>query len=136
MAIPARLLRLLLAYPQLVAEVEAQEWECLRGERNYELVWQLLEQLREHPASHTAGLLQALSGTPLEQELLEATSDLLLMDDLPDPQAELQDTLRSILLQRLQREQAALVERAGSDPEALRRFAELGKEIARLRQAV
>ncbi|MCK9511985.1 MAG: DNA primase [Pigmentiphaga sp.] len=134
MAVPARLLRLLLAHPQLVTEVEAEAWSNLDRDLGYGLVLDLLDLLRRQPATHTGLVLQAVAGSPLESELIEATSDLLLMDDLPEPRAELDDTLRSATLQRLMREQADLVARAAQDPEALRRYGEVSKEIARLRQ--
>ena len=134
LALPQRLLRLLMAYPQLVGSVEAREWACLANDEGYAVVRELLQVLQRAPANHTGSVLQAVAGTPLEPALAEAASDLLLIDDLPEPQAELRDTLRNIALQRLLREQAECVAQAGTEPAALQRYAELGKEIARLKQ--
>src|SRR5690606_2362976 len=72
MAIPARLLRLLLAHPQLVTEVEAAAWNQLDRDQGYGLVLDLLDLLRRQPAAHTGLVLQAVVGSPLEAELVEA----------------------------------------------------------------
>ncbi len=133
--LPHRLLRLLLTHPQLVADIDAASEARLAASTDFESVCALIAALRASGAHHAGAVLQAVAATPLEAELHRAAADTLLVDELPDPGAELSDTLRNIVLQLLQAEQAELALRAGQDPQALARYAELAREVARLRQA-
>lgn len=131
--LPHRLLRLLLTHPQLVEDIDPTAEAYLAASQGFESVCALIAALRASRAQHAGAVLQAVAGTPLESELHRAAADTLLVDELPDPCAELNDTLRSVILQAIRAEQAELAVRAASDPEALQRYIELNKEVLRLR---
>lgn len=131
--LPHRLLRLLLTHPQLVEDIDSTAEAYLAASQGFESVCALIAALRASRAQHAGAVLQAVAGTTLEPELHRAAADTLLVDELPDPCAELSDTLRSVRLQAIRSEQAELAVRAASDPEALQRYIELNKEVLRLR---
>jgi DNA primase len=131
--LPHRLLRLLLTHPQLVEDIDSTAEAYLAASQGFESVCALIAALRASRAQHAGAVLQAVAGTALEPELHRAAADTLLVDELPDPCAELSDTLRSVILQAIRSEQAELAVRAASDPEALQRYIELNKEVLRLR---
>nr|MBF0684036.1 toprim domain-containing protein [Pseudomonas sp.] len=132
--LPHRLLRLLLAHPRLVDDIDATGEAYLAASPGFESVCALITALRASGSQHAGAVLQALAGTPLEAEVHRAAADTLLVDELPDPCAELSDTLRNVTLQAIRAEQAELAVRAASDPEALQRYIELNKEVLRLRE--
>lgn len=128
-----RLVQLLLAHPLLVAEIDETSRNRLAADPAFELANALIAALQASGAQHVGAVLQAVAATPLEPDLHRIAADSLLVDELPDPAAELRDTLRSITLQALLAEQADVAQRASHDPEALKRYAELMREIADLR---
>src|SRR5690606_5582591 len=133
--LPHRLMRLLLAHPQLVDDIDDISHAYLAASPGFESVCGLVAALRASGARHAGAVLQAVAGTPLEAELHRAAADTLLVEELPDPNAGLSDALRSVALQPIRAEQAELAVRAAADPEALQRYIELNQEVLRLRGA-
>jgi len=128
-----RLLRLLLTHPRLVDEIEAASEAHLAACAGFESVIALIAALRASGAQHAGAVLQAVANLPLEAEVHRAAADTLLVEELPDPAAELQDTLYSVALQALHAEQAEVAKRVAQDPAALARYAEVTQEILALR---
>ena len=96
----------------------------------------LLTILRECPASHTGAVLEAVAGSELEPELTRTASYLLLMDDLPEPEEEWRDGLRSVVLQSLLAEQRELALAAGTDPVARERYLAVSRDISTLKKTL
>ncbi len=134
LSLPQRLLRLLLAYPQLAGSFEPRQLRYLDRDQGFGPVLDLLTILRECPASHTGAVLEAVAGSELEPELTRTASYLLLMDDLPEPEEEWRDGLRSVAMHRLLAEQRELAVVAGSDAEARARYVAVTREIASLKK--
>ncbi|GAA5234266.1 DNA primase [Verticiella sediminum] len=130
-----RLLQLLIVHPELIGGIDAEVETRLAAQREYGLVCDMIRVVRGCGAQHTGAILEAISGSELEEDLIHVAADTLLAEDLPDPDAELRDTLRSILLRALQAEQSALAAKVASDPAALEAYRRNAEEILRLRAA-
>lgn len=130
--LPTRLLRLLLAHPELVREVDATQVQRMQHMSGFESVLALIDLVRATGAHHTGSVLQAAAGTPLEPVLAQEAAQTLLVEELPEPAAELRDALRIINLRALQAEQKRLAEAAAFSPDALARYAQVSQEIAAL----
>src|SRR5690606_31528654 len=106
-----RLLRLLLAHPELVSGLGDQQLEILEHGPHLVLVRELIALTNMSGARHAGALLQAAEpGSDLEGLLATLTPELLDQDDLPDPRTEWNDALRRIELDAIKAEQSALVE--------------------------
>lgn len=128
-----RLLRLLLAHPQLVLDLGDQQLELLARSPHLVLVQELIALAGARGAAHAGALLEfAEPGSDLAQVLVDLSGELLEQDDLPDPQAEWNDALRQIELQVVRAEQNALIDSGLASDEARRRYQELGRRLARL----
>src|SRR3546814_9862602 len=92
-----RLLRLLLAHPELVSSLGDQQLEILEHGPHLVLVRDLITLANLSGARHAGALLQAADpGSDLEALLASLTSELLAQEDLPDPQTEWNDAWRRI----------------------------------------
>lgn len=128
-----RLLRLLLAHPELVSSVGDQQLEILEHGPHLLLVRDLITLINTSGARHVGALLQAADdGSDLAGVLAPLTTELLGHDDLPDPQAEWNDALRRIELEAIKAEQSALVASGLKDDVSQRRYQELTRRIALL----
>ncbi|MBV6271618.1 DNA primase [Alcaligenaceae bacterium CGII-47] len=128
-----RLLRLLLAHPQLVIDLGDQQLELLARSPHLVLVQELIALASARGASHAGALLEfADPGSDLGQVLVDLSGDVLEQDDLPDPQAEWNDALRQIELQVVRTEQNELIDSGLSSDEDRTRYQELGRRLARL----
>src|SRR3546814_16020997 len=108
-----RLLRLLLAHPELVAALGDQQLEIVCQSPHLVLVRDLIALINGSGARHVGALLQAADpGTDLEALLLSLSAELLADEDLPDPQAEWNDALHRIAIEAIQTEQSAQIGRA------------------------
>lgn len=131
-----RLLRLLLAHPELVSAVGDQQLEILEHGPHLLLVRDLITLINSSGARHVGALLQAADdGSDLAGVLSPLTTELLGHDDLPDPQAEWNDALRRIELDAIKAEQSALVASGLKDDVSQRRYHELTRRIALLANA-
>jgi DNA primase len=128
-----RLLRLLLAHPQLVSTLGDQQLEILEHGPHLFLVRDLIALINVSGAKHAGALLQAAEpGSDLGMVLQSLTPSLLMQDDLPDPQTEWNDALRRIELEAIKAEQSALVGSGLKDDASRRRYQELTRRIALL----
>jgi DNA primase len=128
-----RLLRLLLAHPELVARLGDQQLEILQHGPHLVLVRDLITLASISGARHAGALLQAAEpGSDLEGVLASVSLELLAQEDLPDPEAEWNDALRRIELEAIKAEQSALVEEGLKDDVSRRRYHELTRRIALL----
>lgn len=125
-----RLLRLLLAHPDLVASLGDQQLEILEHGPHLVLVRDLIALANASGARHAGALLEAADpGSDLAMVLQSLTSELLAEEDLPDPQTEWNDALRRIELEAIKAEQSALVESGMKDDASRKRYQELSRRI-------
>src|SRR3546814_515084 len=128
-----RLLRLLLAHPELVSSLGDQQLEILEHGPHLVLVRDLITLANLSGARHAGALLQAADpGSDLEALLASLTPELLAQEDLPDPQTEWNDALRRIELDAIKAEQSALVGEGLKDDFSRRKYQELTRRIALL----
>lgn len=128
-----RLLRLLLAHPELVTRLGDQQLEILQHGPHLVLVRDLISLASVSGARHAGALLQAAEpGSDLEGVLASVSLELLAQEDLPDPQAEWNDALWRIELDAIKAEQSALVEEGLKDDVSRKRYQELTRRIALL----
>lgn len=131
-----RLLRLLLAHPDLVEHLGDQQLEILEHGPHLVLVRDLITLANISGARHAGALLQAAEpGSDLEGVLASLTPELLAEEDLPNPQAEWNDALRRIELEAIKAEQSSLVQGGLKDDFSRRRYQELTRRIALLNSA-
>jgi len=131
-----RLLRLLLAHPELVGQLGDQQLEILHHGPHLVLVRDLITLANSSGARHAGALLQAAEpGSDLEGVLASLTPELLAGEELPDPQAEWNDALGRIELEAIKAEQSALVQGGLKDDFSRRRYQELTRRIALLSSA-
>lgn len=128
-----RLLRLLLAHPELVTSLGDQELEIVCRSPHLVLVRDLIALINGSGARHIGALLQATDpGTDLHGVLQSLSAELLADDDLPSPQAEFNDALRHIELAAVKAEQNTLIEAGLTDDAARKRYHELTRRITLL----
>lgn len=130
-----RLLRLLLAHPELVAGLGDQQLELLARHPHLRLVRDLVALASHCGATHAGALLEAADP---DSDLAHAIQDLsteLLVQDLPDPQAEWDDALRALERQTVQEQCDRLIQEGLPTEESRRRYQELSRRLARLKAA-
>lgn len=128
-----RLLRLLLAHPELVTSLGDQQLEILEQGPHLVLVRDLIALANASGARHAGALLQAAEpGSDLEGVLASVSPELLAQEDLPDPQGEWKDAMRRIELEAIKAEQSALVATGLKDEVSRKRYHELTRRIALL----
>lgn len=131
-----RLLRLLLAHPELVANLGDQQLEILERSPHLVLVKDLIALANASGARHVGALLQAADpDSDLAGVLGGLTTELLNLEDLPDPQAEWDDALRRIELDAIKAEQSALIEGGLKDDISRKRYQDLTRRITLLGSA-
>ena len=128
-----RLLRLLLAHPDLTKGLGDQQLEILDHGPHLVMVRELIALINASGAGHAGSLLQALEvqdpDADLVQVLRSLSAELLNEDELPDPQAEWNDALRRIELEAVKAEQSALVAAGLRTEEDRARYQELTRRI-------
>ncbi len=131
-----RLLRLLLAHPELVSSLGDQQLEILEQGPHLVLVRDLIALAHASGARHAGALLQAAEpGSDLEGVLASVSLELLAQEDLPDPQSEWTDAMRRIELEAIKAEQLSLIDAGLKDDESRKRYHELTRRIALLSSA-
>lgn len=135
-SIAKRLLRLLVAYPQLVEGIPDQQLEIIVQSPNLILVQELIALINVTEAKHSGALLEAVN---VEDELgallMSITTEVLADDELPDPQAEWNDALRHIELELIKSEQSELINAGLPDEASRRRYQELTRRMTLLNTA-
>lgn len=131
-----RLLRLLLAHPELVEHLGDQQLEILDHSPHLVLVRDLITLANVSGARHAGALLEAAEqDSELAAVLAPLTTELLGEEDLPDPQTEWNDALRRIELDAIKAEQSALVQSGLHDEASQKRYQELTRQLALLNRA-
>jgi len=129
-----KLARLVVAHPALVDAMGDQQLEILDRGPHLGLVRDLVLLARTSGAQHLGGLVAAADpSSDLADMLNSMAADVLLQEDLPDPQAEWEDALRRIEIEALVAEQAALVAAGLPDQAAQDHYRELGRRLHVLR---
>ncbi len=128
-----RLLRLLLAHPALVDGLGDQQLELLAHHPHLILVRELIGLASACGGRHAGALLEAAEpGSDLAQTIRDLSTEVM-MQELPDPEAEWRDALRHIELQAVQEQCDRLID-AGIDSETQRRrYQDLSRQLARLK---
>lgn len=128
-----RLLALLLAHPTLAEQMGEQQLEVLEGDDNLVLVKEFVLLVQATGARHVGALIEVADpDSDLAGVLTGLSGELMAQMDLPEPQAEWEDAMGRIELERLKREQAALVAQGLTDEHAVKRYQELSGRIAGL----
>lgn len=131
-----RLLRLLLAHPELVSSLGDQQLEILEHGPHLVLVRDLIALANASGARHAGALLQAADpGSDLAGVLASVSPEVLAQEDLPDPQTEWNDAMRRIELDAIKAEQSTLVMTGLKDDVSRKRYHELTRRIALLNSA-
>ena len=128
-----RLLALLLAHPTLAEQMGEQQLEVLEGDDNLVLVKEFVLLVQATGARHVGALIEVADpDSDLAGVLTGLSGELMAQMDLPEPQTEWEDAMGRIELDRLKREQAALVAQGLTDEHAVKRYQELSGRIAGL----
>jgi len=131
-----RLLRLLLAHPELVDRLGDQQLEILEQGPHLILVRDLIALAHTSGARHVGALLQAADpAQELTQVLNSLSTELLEQEDLPDPWAEWNDALHRIELETIKAEQSELIAGGLRDDASRLRYQELTRRLALLNSA-
>ncbi|HUH41139.1 MAG TPA: DNA primase, partial [Castellaniella sp.] len=128
-----RLLRLLLAYPQLVADLGDQQLELLARSPHLLLVRDLIALTSTLGATHAGALIEAADpDSDLAQAMLDLSGEVL-GQDLPDPQAEWDDALLQIERQSVQEQCEQLISGGLHSEDERRRYQALSRRLSRLK---
>ncbi|ROT46265.1 DNA primase [Pusillimonas sp. NJUB218] len=131
-----RLLRLLLAHPELADTLGDQQLETLARGPHLSLVRDLIALISATGARHVGALLEAADpDSDLAAVLSDLTTDVLGHDDLPDPVAEWHDAMHKVELDVIKTEQLQLVAAGLKDDSARERYQLLARRLAQLTQA-
>src|SRR5690606_8934716 len=131
-----RLLRLLLAHPELVDQLGDQQLEILQQGPHLVLVRDLIALAHTSGARHVGALLQAADpAQELAQVLNSLSTELLDQDDLPDPLAEWNDAMHRIELEAIKAEQSELIAKGLKDEASRQRYQKLPRRLALLNRA-
>jgi len=134
--IAKRLLRLLLAHPELVDRLGDQQLEILEHSPHLIFVRDFIALAQTSGARHVGALLQAADpAEELAQVLNSLSKELLDQDDLPDPWAEWNDALHRIELDAIKAEQSQLIAGGLQDEDSRRRYQKLTRRLALLNSA-
>lgn len=126
-----RLLRLVLAHPELVSGVGDQELEILEHGPHLVLVRELIALVNMSGARHAGAVLEAAEpGSELESVIASLASELLAHDELPDPKTEWNDALRRIEIDAIKAEQSALAAQGMATESDRKRYQELTRRLA------
>lgn len=128
-----RLLRLLLAHPELVDRLGDQQLEILEHSPHLVLVRDVIALAHTSGARHVGALLQAADpAQELAQVLSSLSKELLEQDDLPDPWAEWNDAMHHIEIDIVKAEQSELIAGGLQDEASRLRYQKLMRRLARL----
>ncbi|HXE19606.1 MAG TPA: DNA primase [Castellaniella sp.] len=130
-----RLLRLLLAHPELVARLGDQQLELLAQHPHLRLVRDLVGLASRGGAVHAGALLEAADPDSDLAHAIQELSTELLAQDLPEPQAEWDDALRALERQTIQDQCDRLIQGGLPTEDERRRYRELSRRLARLKSA-
>lgn len=131
-----RLLHLLLSSPELAAQLDADQLEIIVQSPHLVYVQELIALINDTGSAHGGALLQALDPqSELAVQLRELTTEAAQESALPDPQAEWDDALKRIEIDRIKAEQLKLIEQGLVDDGARQRYQFLTRRLAELTAA-
>lgn|GEM_PF-51648 len=131
-----RLLRLLLAHPELVDSMGDQQLEVIDKGPHLSMVRDLIVLAQVTGARHIGALLEAAEPDSDLHLLLRSTrADVIGEEELPDPQAEWDDALRRIEFDTLTAEMQALAAAGLTEEAARARYQALWQRKATLQRA-
>lgn len=131
-----RLLKLLLAHPELVDSMGDQQLEVLDHGPHLGMVRELVVLAQRSGARHLGALLEAAEpDSDVELVLRSMSADLVGQDDLPEPQAEWDDALNRIEFDSVRAEMTALANRGLQGEGDRERYEELNLRFAALKRA-
>jgi len=122
--------RLVVAHPELVEVMGDQQLEIFDRGPHLRMVRDLILLARSSGAKHLGGLVAAADpGSDLADMLNSMAADVLVQEDLPDPQTEWEDALRRVEIEALTAEQTELAQSGLSDPVSQDHFRELTRRL-------
>jgi len=131
-----RLLHLLVAFPELAAEIDAEQLEIIIQSPHLIYVQELISLINDTGCAHGGALLQAVDpnselGVQLQQVTHEADQD----GPLPDPRAEWVDALKRVEIDCIKAEQLELLARGIHEDQTRQRYQFLTRRLAELTTA-
>jgi DNA primase len=131
-----RLLRLLLAHPELVDTMGDQQLEVLDHGPHLGMVRDLIVLAQTSGARHLGALTEAVDpDSDLALVLRSMGADIVGLDELPNPQAEWDDALHRIESDAVRAEMQELAQAGLQDDGDRQRYQELSERLAVLRRA-
>jgi len=125
-----RLARLVVTHPDLVEAMGDQQLEILDRGPHLAMVRELVLLARSSGAKHLGGLMAAVDAdSDLADVLNSMAADVMIQEDLPDPQAEWEDALKRIEIDALKSERDNLVESGLPDQASHDHFRELERRL-------
>tara|TARA_R110000851_G_scaffold295568_1_gene450471 strand:- start:53541 stop:55571 length:2031 start_codon:yes stop_codon:yes gene_type:complete len=128
-----RLLRLLLAHPELVDALGDQQLETLARGPHLIMVRALIELIVSSGARHAGALLQAAEPeSELALVLRSISTDILTQTDLPEPMAEWNDAMHKVEVDVIRAEQSELIAAGLPDTASRERYQLLTRRLTKL----
>jgi DNA primase len=128
-----RLLRLLLAHPELVDGLGDQQLETLARGPHLTMVRALIELISSSGARHVGAVLQAAEpDSELAEVLHSISTDVITQTDLPEPMAEWNDAMHKVEIEAIRAEQSALIAAGLPDTASRERYQLLTRRLAKL----
>ncbi len=128
-----RLLRLLLAHPELVHALGDQQLETLARGPHLNMVRALIELIGSSGARHVGAVLQAADPeSDLAEVLRSISTDVLTQTDLPEPMAEWNDAMHKVEVDVIRAEQSELIAAGLPDAVSRERYQLLTRRLAKL----
>jgi len=131
-----RLARLVITHPDLVEAMGDQQLEILDRRPHLGMVRDLVLLARSSGAKHLGGLMAAVDAhSDLADMLNSMAADVMVQEDLPDPQAEWEDALKHIEIEALEAEQTELIQSGLPDSASRNHYQELNHRLFVLKQS-
>ncbi|HLR82379.1 MAG TPA: DNA primase [Paenalcaligenes sp.] len=131
-----RLLHLLVAYPELAAELDAEQLEIIVQSPHLLYVQELISLINDTGCAHGGALLQAADpNSELGMHLQQVTHEADQNEPLPDPRAEWADALKRVEIDCIKAEQLELLARGIHESQTRQRYQFLTRRLAELTTA-
>lgn len=131
-----RLLHLLVAYPELASELNAEQLEIIVQSPHLIYVQELISLINDTGSAHGGALLQAVDpNSELGVQLHQVTQEAAQNEALPDPRAEWADALKRVEIDCIKAEQLELLARGLNEHQSRQRYQFLTRRLAELTAA-
>ncbi len=128
-----RLLHLLLANPELAAELNAEQLEIIVQSPHLVYVQELISLINDTGCAHGGALLQAVDpNSELGVQLQQLAQEAAQRETLPDPRAEWVDALKRVEIDCIKAEQLELLDRGLNEDQSRQRYQFLSRRLAEL----